>query len=142
MGPRVGFGEDSSLPKNLFSGSEVMTTTSIKITNEVFIAPKLSYMIRINKEFFGWVSDEKIAIEIVKKLADSEIKKLTHPAVKVFRQDLKEGREVKLSTQAIGYLYNGRVMKAVVFDIVEVPQAILTALPADAPKVVETQKAV
>ena len=101
------------------------TTGCIKITPDVFTASIIKYLVRIDKQEFAFADDEKTAMAIINSLANSEVKKLTSPSVKVFRRDLNDGKEVHICTQALGVLVNGRVSKNMIIDLIAVPKVFI-----------------
>lgn len=106
------------------SNMETSNNDILPITSDVFSTPEVKYLIRIDKEEFSFADDEKSALAIINSLAIAEIKKLANPNTKVFRQDLHDGKEVRICTQALGYVVNGRITKNMVIDVVCVPRAI------------------
>lgn len=102
------------------------TTGSIKITSDVFTVSVIKYLIRIDKEEFAFADDEKSALAIINSLANAEVKKLANPAVKVFRRDLHDGKEVQICTQTLGVVMNGRVSRNTVIDVIAVPKVFIT----------------
>jgi hypothetical protein len=95
-----------------------------KITTEVYMTPEVSFLIRIDADFFGFADTEKDAIAIVNSLAIHEVKRFEKPGMKVFRRDIDEGREVQIYTQSVGLLYNSKPSKEMIIKIFKVPKSI------------------
>jgi hypothetical protein len=106
---------------NILRGDRKMED-KIQITSNVFTTSDIKYLIRIDNEEFAFANDEKTALSIINSLAISEVKKLSGPNVKVFRQDLQNGKEIKICTQSLGVLMNGRVVRNILIDVIPVPR--------------------
>ena len=102
-----------------------MTTKTIKITPEVRMDAKILFLIRMDGEEMAFADSSKDALLIVDSLAAAEQKRLEGDWTKVFRQDLNDGQKVIISTQALGYSYNGGINKAVTIDFISVGHAFL-----------------
>ena len=102
-----------------------MSTKTMKITPEVRMDSKYQYLIRIDGEEMAFADSSKEALLIVDSVAAAEQKRLETEWTKVFRQDLDDGRKVVISTQALGYVANGSITKAVTIDFVTVGHAFL-----------------
>lgn len=98
----------------------------IKITDKVYVTsePK-SYLVFLGGEVLAFSTDESSAMAIAESVAVSEIRKLENPAVRVFRQEKKNGKEIQIYTQALGYLAHGSPKRAVSVEVVPVPQAFI-----------------
>lgn len=95
----------------------------IKITSEVHMNSNLLYLVRVDKEEVCFCDSEKEAILVIDSLAASVQKELTNENTKVYREDISNGEKVILSTQSLGYIMNGILHQAKVFDFVPVSQA-------------------
>jgi hypothetical protein len=112
-----------------------MTTVEITdLTPEVQIESILRYLIRINGVEIALVDSEREAIAVIDSLGAYEAKKLESPSVRVFRQDLDNNKKIKISTQSLGILVNGSIIKKFSIDYVPVPHAILTKQRIPTPK--------
>lgn len=114
--------ETNILKDNNKERNREMEEDRIAITPNVFTTSSIKYLIRIDKEEFAFADDEKTALLIINSLAISEVKRLSGPGVKVFRQDLQDGKEVKICTQSLGLLVNGRVIRSTIIDVIPVPK--------------------
>lgn len=108
------------------SETKVVAEDILPIAPNVFSTSEAKYLIRIDKEEFAYADDEKSALSIINSLAIAEIKKLANTTTKVFRQDLHDGKEVRICTQALGYLVNGRITKNTVIDLVCIPKVVFS----------------
>lgn len=102
-----------------------MNTEYTKVTPEVQVGGQYLYLVRVDKEEMAFVESKEEAILVVDSLAASEQNRLKDDWTEVFRQDTKEGREVVISTKALGYLVNGSLTKAVTIDCIPVCRASL-----------------
>lgn len=109
-----------------FSDRIKSTTNRKAVTMDVFTTEEFLYLIREDKREFAFANDEKTAMAIINSLANAEVKKISNPTIKVFREDLKDGKEIKVRTQTLGILVNGRVCRHVTYDIIPVPRIFIT----------------
>ena len=101
-----------------------MATDSIKITKDITLDAMFLYLIRIDRQEAVLAIDENDAKLIVNSIATREIENMQKELnVKIFRQDLDDGRKVIISKQYVGYLYNSRVHKAMIIETVPVSVA-------------------
>jgi hypothetical protein len=91
-------------------------------TNAISILSDQIYLIRINGEIVGYVDDESKVSIIVNSLALAEIQKIEKPTTKILRQDLEENKEVHISTQSLGKMWNGKLKKIAIIDTVTAPK--------------------
>jgi hypothetical protein len=96
----------------------------IKLTPEVHMNSKVLYLVRVDKEEVCFCKTEKEAVLVIDSLAAAVQKELTDEYTKVYREDIRDGEKVILSTQTLGFLINGGIHQAKVFDYVPVSQAL------------------
>ena len=92
------------------------------ITDEVSTLLDCIHLIRINGAIIGFVNDESAAIPIINTLAETEIKRLQRPGLKILRQNFAEGKEVHICTQSLGTMWNGKLKKTVIIDMGSAPK--------------------
>ncbi len=97
----------------------------IKLTPEGYMDSKILFLIRINGEELAYVDTEKDAKSMIDSIATVEQKSLENEWVKVFRQDVNDGRKTIISTQSIGRLVNGNVTASVTIDYIPVGHAYI-----------------
>jgi hypothetical protein len=102
-----------------------MADEKIKINSDVFTTSELKYLVRVDGKVFAFTDNEEDAVAIIASYATSEIKKLENPGVKVFSRELKDGKEVQIHTQNLGYVINGGLVKAHIIDMISVPRAVI-----------------
>lgn len=95
----------------------------IKLTPEVHMNSTVLYLVRVDKEEVCFCKTEQEAILVIDSLAAAIQKELTDEFTKVYREDIREGEKVILSTQSLGYLINGPLYQTKFFDYVPVSQA-------------------
>lgn len=98
--------------------------STIKLTPEVHMNSHVLYLVRADKEEVCFCKTEKEAVLVIDSLAAAVQKEMTDEYTKVYREDVREGEKVILSTQALGFLINGGIHQAKVFDYVPVSQAL------------------
>lgn len=98
---------------------------NVKLTPEVATSNDIFYLVKINGEEGYFVDNEKEAILTVDSVANFEMKRNKLPGYRVFREDLNDGRRVKVFLQSIGTIYNGSPYKIVDIDITPVSQGFL-----------------
>lgn len=79
------------------------------------------YLIRIDGEESSYVKSEILAREYLNALAVETIEEFDTSLYKVFRTD--KGTSVIISTQRIGYVYDGSPKQKHVIDFVSIPLA-------------------
>jgi len=112
--------------------SVVSPAAATPVAPEVFVASKMCFLIRMNGNDFGIVANEKTAIEVIDKLSQAEVKRLTTVSTRVLRENLNDGKKVKVLVQSLGYLYNGSVYPATTIECFSVPIVVFdpaTAAP-------------
>jgi len=92
----------------------------ISLTPDVSMSFDLKYLIRKNGNIVGYLDTLEAALKVVNVIAASEVKRLEGKNKKVFRRDLKEGREVHICVQSLGTIYNSKLNKNSVIDILPV----------------------
>lgn len=100
-----------------------MELKPISITHEVKISHAHHFLVRIDQTIVGYCEDEKTAMSIVNSIAATEVKNNEKDNIKVFRRDLRDGREVQICTQVLGSVWNGSVRKACVIDYIPIALA-------------------
>jgi len=95
----------------------------INLTPEVQMNSNILYLVRVDKEEVCFCSTEKEAILVIDSLAAAVQKEMVNEYTKVFREDDKEGEKVILFTQSIGFIMNGTIQQAKIFDYVPVSQS-------------------
>lgn len=112
------------------SAPAVETTTTdgrIRVTDKVFVVSEPSkFLIRIDGEVFAYASERRTAMDIIDSIAADTVKKQEGPSVKVFRRELKEGLEVQIYVQSLGFVYNGSPRRVATLDIVPVSKAYVS----------------
>lgn len=103
-----------------------MEPKPITITPEVYISHTHHFLIRIDQEIVGYCHDEKTAMTIVNSIASAEVKNNEKEHVKVFRRDLRNGKEIQICVQSLGNIWNGSVKKACVVDFVPIALTLYT----------------
>ena len=93
---------------------------SITITPDVKVTFDLAYLIRRNGEIVGHCDDLQTALSILNRIAINEVKARDVKGAKVFRRDLKDGKEIQICVQSVG-LWNGSVKKELILDTLPVP---------------------
>lgn len=101
------------------------TDSGVKITPEVRSDDRIMFLIRVNKEELAFVDTEREAILVIDSLAASETVRMTDDWTKVYREDLRGGREVVLSTQSLGRVINGSIVHAETIDCIPVGHVFL-----------------
>jgi hypothetical protein len=92
----------------------------ITVTDDVGITFTLRYLIRENSEVIGYCDTLNEAINVLNRIAGIKVRERDKKGVKVFRRDLKDGKEVHVCTQQTG-LWNGNVRKELILDTISVP---------------------
>jgi|688.fasta_scaffold03339_19 hypothetical protein len=95
----------------------------IRLTPEVHMRSEILYLVRVDKEEVCFCETEKEAILVIDSLAAAVQKEMTNEFVKVYREDIRNGEKVILSTQSLGYFMNGIISPSKTFDYVPVSQA-------------------
>ena len=105
------------------------TNGNIKITSDVFTTNEIKHLIQIDGEVFAFADSEAIGLEIIKSVCTVEVKRYEKPDVKVFQRVLKDGKEVHICTQELGYVMNSGIKKKEIITLTPVPRAILIQAP-------------
>lgn len=97
----------------------------MKLTPEVDLTDDLLYLVRCNKEELCFVGSKEEAVLTLDSLAHSEVERLQDEGghLKVFREDLGDG-SIVISTQKLGLIYDGVVVKAFVYDAIPVARVV------------------
>lgn len=92
----------------------------INITPEVKSTSQTYYLVRINGEEMCLVETEDKAKLAVDSIAAHEVKRLEEENVKIYREDLDNGKKVVISSQILGMIYNGSIIQVEDIDFVPV----------------------
>lgn len=103
-----------------------MSSKNLIITPEISIDSTTFYLIRIDKEEMCFVNTEKEAKLAVDSIGASEVKRMEKEGVKIYREDLNDGKKVVISSQTLGTIYNGSIIQEEEIDYVPVSHAVLT----------------
>ncbi len=91
--------------------------TMITLSPNVQMTKSEIFVILIDGEHIGYSFYKNEALDIAEQFAKTESKNLESPNVKVFRTDERDGEKIVLSTQALGYIYNGSPREEIVVEI-------------------------
>lgn len=97
----------------------------VTITDEVVMDANVKYLIRIGGEEVAFVDTEKDAKLVVDSIASSEQKRLKDDWIKVFREDVEDGKKVTISIQPLGRFFNGSVQEYTVVDMIPIGHATI-----------------
>ncbi len=88
--------------------------TKIKITPELESDSELIFLILVDGEYLAYVKTKSDAITAMDSIAIAEQKNFTAENTKVLREDT-DGKII-ISTQSIGYAFNGFVQKVMTIE--------------------------
>jgi len=98
------------------------------ITPEVTLESEARHwLLRVDGVEIAFVDDYEDAVRAVDSLVVAKVsqyEKDLGASVKVYRQNLEEGRVVKIYTQSIGYVYNGAPRCVNVVDLVPLKKVV------------------
>jgi hypothetical protein len=78
-----------------------------------------TYIVRKNGDVVGYTDDEKIGIWAANQLASSELTEGMSGRIR-FRQNFNEGREIHICHRTQGRLWDGKLRKDIVIDVVPI----------------------
>lgn len=81
----------------------------MKLTPEIETIEEYIYLIKVDGEELVFVQSDEEAIAAIDSIAAEEARRFSSDSVKITREDLKEGRHVKLYRQQLGYVYNSKI---------------------------------
>ena len=101
----------------------------VKITNEIHASDEVLYLIFAANIIFWIKLIEQEAILSIDSICTSEVIRLSEATdgLKVFRQDINGGREVLISVQETGMLYNGALTKVLKMNFVPISRIIYSS---------------
>lgn len=102
-----------------------MSSETYFITPEIKMDTVLSYLIRSNGTELFNVDTEHEAKLAIDSIAATETKRLTNEWVKVFKEELNDGKKIILSTQSLGRVFNGVMTQESVIDYIPIGHAVL-----------------
>jgi hypothetical protein len=100
--------------------------TETILTPEVTLSDDVLYLVRMNGEAITFVDCIERAKLVVDSFAAHEVKIMASDSTKVYRQDEQDGLRVVISTQSLGYVYNGPIVESTVIDFIAVKGAVVT----------------
>jgi hypothetical protein len=98
----------------------------VNIAKGVNVLPEHLYLVRNNGEVVGYVEDEAKGILIIGSLATLEMKKAERSSLKILKQEFNGGKEVHVCTQSLGRMWDGRLKKVAMIDIIPVAKIQLS----------------
>ena len=81
----------------------------MKLTPEIEILDECVYLVKVDGVELSFVDTEEEAIAAIDSIAADEARRFSSEKVKITREDLEEGRRVKLYRQLMGVLYNSSI---------------------------------
>jgi hypothetical protein len=127
-------------PPSVSSSAPSVPASPKVLTPEVTLENYSEYLVRLNGKELVFTTNETEAVAIVDSVANFECAKLRNDSTEVFRQDLENGKRVKISSKTLGRMWNGSVQDISTIDFVSVPKAshIKQRIPVQIPVQVQT----
>ena len=88
--------------------------------------PNHSYFVRVSGEPVGFTDDEKSGILLVKSFTAVEMKKYIKSSTKVLTQEFNGGREIHIFTRSLGALWNGKMKRIAIIDLISTPKITMS----------------